>query len=93
MLMNSSPVGELPNNQDMNEVEDQNINQDQPMQADQNNGVDLNVKISDSEMQKLAHRLYYEITRYDGYVQTRRGNVEQYRRDWEAFPSGRSVRW
>ena len=66
--------------------------EDSPI-PNQNSVVDLNVTLSEYDMQKLAHRIWWEINRYDAYVTTRRGNCEQYRRDWEAFPTGRSSRW
>jgi hypothetical protein len=63
-------------------------------QSPQQTHLDLvNIKLSEEDRQKLGHRLWYEINRYNAYTETRRGNVEQWRRDWEAFPTGRSTRW
>ncbi|MHA2642982.1 MAG: portal protein [bacterium JZ-2024 1] len=55
--------------------------------------IDLNVSLSREELEDLGARLHYEITRYNAFVEPRRSNLEQWRRDWELFPTGRSTRW
>lgn len=83
----------LQNEQNTNLIENQDTKGVENPESSQNQIVDLNIKLSEDETRKLAHRLWYEINRYNAAVETRRGNVEQWRRDVEAFPTGRSTRW
>lgn len=55
--------------------------------------LDLSVNLSDEEMKQLERRVCNDITAYLASTATRRGNVQQWRRDFELFPTGRSSRW
>lgn len=55
--------------------------------------IDLTVPISSEERERLGLHLRYEIDRYLQDTAPRRGNVEQWRRDYELYPAGRGQRW
>lgn len=55
--------------------------------------IDLNVHLSEEDREALARRVHYDITQYLALTATRRGNLQQWRRDWELFATGRSSRW
>ncbi len=55
--------------------------------------IDLTVPLDTEDRDRLGRRLRYEIDRYLHETLPRRGNAEQWRRDYEIFPTGRSTRW
>src|SRR5882672_11447047 len=55
--------------------------------------LDLMVNLSSEQRERLARHLRYEIDRYLQQTQARRGHCQQWRRDFELYPPGRSTRW
>ena len=55
--------------------------------------IDMSVPMDAEERKLLGLHLRYEIDRYYAETLVRRGNSEQWRRDFELFPTGRGFRW
>lgn len=55
--------------------------------------LDITVPMSLEERESLGLQLKYEIERYLEDTLTRRNNCNQWRRDFEIYPTGRSTRW
>jgi hypothetical protein len=55
--------------------------------------VDLTVRLSAAERQELGTHLWHEIDQYRRDTEPRRGNVDQWRNDFELYPTAPSGRW
>jgi len=54
---------------------------------------DLSIHLPKAELEELGRNLHREIERYQQDTAHRRGNLAQWRRDFELYPTGRSTRW
>lgn len=63
------------------------------IEREQTPRLDLMIPLSEGQRERLALHLRYEIDRYLQATQTRRGNCQQWRRDYELYPPGRGTRW
>ena len=62
-------------------------------QQEKSNQLNLNIELENEKLSALGARVRNEIQKYLAYTETRRGNLTQWRRDFELFPTGRSTRW
>ena len=86
LLANDAAFPESPNGF---QPEEDDENENRPQVAT----IDLTVPLSEAERNMLGRHLAAEIDRYLQETLPRRGNAEQWRRDYEIFPTGRSTRW
>jgi hypothetical protein len=55
--------------------------------------VDLTVRLTAAEREELGTHLWHEIDQYRRDTEPRRGNVDQWRNDFELYPTAPSGRW